>query len=410
MSVDPDMPLGGLTTLVSALRHKAPRAAIALAAGQSAWPSGRWAYKKIRARSTYTVKIDADDDAFEILGAWVLSVLPSDKQHALVAWTSRNYSFDDDADRSLAPRLRIRHDGSQEHVISFGGYRYTVCVEDSSGGDGHWTPPQLVFSATSFAAREALLTAMADALAASRLANHRPSLRMVDKHGGWTAVDELPVRAIGSVVLRKGQMDRLVGDIDRFLKSEQLYVRRGIPWHRGHLYEGSGGTGKTSTVLALANHFGLDLWNLSLADMAKDGELMRAVSTIRPRSMLVIEDIDVFRAAKDRDRQYGNLTLSGLLNSLDGIATPRGLITVLTTNQPMKLDPALMRAGRADLVEHFGNADETHVSELISHYYDCPVEVADGLTNVAPARVIEACKRHDDAESALRDLRMTELS
>ena len=66
----------------------------------------------------------------------------------------------------------------------------------------------------------------------------------------------------------------------------------------------------------------------------------------RPSGMLLLEDIDVFHAAARRDDDAGSITLSGLLNALDGIATPHGLLTVLTTNTPEVLDHAVVRAGR----------------------------------------------------------------
>jgi hypothetical protein len=135
----------------------------------------------------------------------------------------------------------------------------------------------------------------------------------------------------------------------------------------------------------------------------KDGSLLRLASRVTPRSMLLLEDIDVFHAATERDDAGEGLTLSGLLNTLDGIATPHGLLTVLTTNTPEVLDHAVTRAGRIDLVEHFSAADASQVSRLVGRYYGEPV-VPDGVCGMSPAEVIEACKRHDVPAAALADL------
>lgn len=43
-----------------------------------------------------------------------------------------------------------------------------------------------------------------------------------------------------------------------------------------------------------------------------------------------------------------SVSFSGLLNALDGVRSQEGRILFMTTNHPEKLDPALMRPGRAD--------------------------------------------------------------
>lgn len=51
-----------------------------------------------------------------------------------------------------------------------------------------------------------------------------------------------------------------------------------------------------------------------------------------------------------------NVTLSGLLNVIDGAAATNGRLLILTTNHPELLDPALTRAGRCDSKFHIGFA------------------------------------------------------
>lgn len=225
---------------------------------------------------------------------------------------------------------------------------------------------------------------------------------MLNQWDDWDRLDDLPLRDPDSVILAPGQMERIIADVGQFLAAEAEYVRRCIPWHRGHLYEGPPGTGKTSVARAVAGHFGMDVWYLPLADMKKDGSLLQTITRIAPRSMLLLEDVDVFHAARERDDDDGGLTLSGVLNALDGIATPHGLLTVLTTNTPQVLDDALVRPGRVDLSEHFGLADEDMTARLISRYYDAPLAGL-GLPAApcSPADVVEACKRSPDPAGAL---------
>jgi len=386
--------------LISTLRDKAPRMAMALAVGQLAWPAARSVRTWARDQATYTVKVLGDDEVYDDLHEWVLAMLPPGQRRALVAWSSKPGFFAETPGgppKPLRP-LRLRYDGAREQVIRVGGHRIRVAVTDSeAGGDDRrrWKPPEIVFTARSVTGRDALIAEIEGVLRASQQAARKPEVRMLGKWDDWERLD--------SVVLPPGQMERLTADVGRFLASEHEYVRRCIPWHRGHLYEGPPGTGKTSVARALASHFGMDLWYLPLADVKKDGELLRLASSVTPRSMLLLEDVDVFHAATERDDD-ADLTLSGLLNTLDGIATPHGLLTVLTTNTPEVLDHAVTRAGRVDLTEHFSLASAEQVASLVARWYRVGAVNAGGVCGIPPAEVVEACKRHDDPAAALADL------
>ncbi|KAJ1558333.1 hypothetical protein HK096_002193 [Nowakowskiella sp. JEL0078] len=54
-------------------------------------------------------------------------------------------------------------------------------------------------------------------------------------------------------------------------------------------------------------------------------------------------------SSKDMSSFFGRITLSALLNCLDGHSLAEGVIIVLTSNHPEILDPALIRPGRIDL-------------------------------------------------------------
>lgn len=378
---------------------------MALAAAQLAWPVAARLRAAARERATYTVKVPGTDDVYDDLHERVLGLLPPGEQRALVAWSSsRSRDIPESGTRPAPPALRLRYDGAREQVIRISGHKVKVIVSDGARDDenGHWKPPEIMFTASSLAGKDAVLAEISGVLAETQRRRTRPSFRMMERWGEWARLDELPPRTLDSVVLPAGQMERLTADISRWLDAERDYARRCVPWHRGHLYEGPAGTGKTSVARAIASHFGMDVWYLPLADVKKDGDLLRLAARISPRSMLLLEDADVFHAATRRDDD-ADVTLSGLLNTLDGIATPHGLLTVITTNTPEVLDPAVVRAGRIDLREVFGLADSGQVTALIARWYGQPVPPA-GVSGIAPADVMEACKRHDDPAGAVADL------
>lgn len=91
--------------------------------------------------------------------------------------------------------------------------------------------------------------------------------------------------------------------------------------------------------------------NLS-SNRLNDDSLNTALNCAPERSIILLEDIDalfVGRESVTKKRGKGEkVSFSGLLNALDGVRSQEGRILFMTTNHKEKLDPALMRPGRAD--------------------------------------------------------------
>jgi len=72
-----------------------------------------------------------------------------------------------------------------------------------------------------------------------------------------------------------------------------------------------------------------------------------------------------------------NVTFSGLLNALDGVASSTSQrILFLTTNHLEKLDPALIRPGRVDLKELIDDATSYQTRELFQRFYSDQAELS----------------------------------
>jgi len=73
------------------------------------------------------------------------------------------------------------------------------------------------------------------------------------------------------------------------------------------------------------------------------------------------DDLANFQAyrKKVRGETKASLTLSGLLNAIDGSASAEGRLLILTSNHPDTLDPALVRPGRIDVKAYFGHVTPT---------------------------------------------------
>lgn len=64
------------------------------------------------------------------------------------------------------------------------------------------------------------------------------------------------------------------------------------------------------------------------------------------------------------------ISLSGLLNAIDGVASHEGRVLIMTTNKPEALDDALIRPGRVDLQVAFTNATNDQARELFERMYE----------------------------------------
>jgi SpoVK/Ycf46/Vps4 family AAA+-type ATPase len=65
------------------------------------------------------------------------------------------------------------------------------------------------------------------------------------------------------------------------------------------------------------------------------------------------------------------ITLSNLLNIMDGISNMPGRIIIFSTNHSEKLDEAFLRPGRIDLRINFGRPTKPVIYQIILHWYKC---------------------------------------
>jgi hypothetical protein len=91
---------------------------------------------------------------------------------------------------------------------------------------------------------------------------------------------------------------------------------------------------------------------------------------------IVLERKEIHTALKEDENINVNekLSLSCLLNILDGILETPGRIIIMTTNYPQLLDKALIRPGRIDLICEFTKCTNQMIIEFIENFYDIKLE------------------------------------
>lgn len=437
--------IGSLKTLANRIattyinRRLSPnmrKAVIAYTLGVGAYGVGKKWWEYAKGRMVYTISVESDDDIYDEVHDWLIQTLPKKRQRSLsvISTATRKQSNeireDDDVPAAVGgygtptPKrtraLRFFYDGSRVAHIQLDGQKVQVEVERPEQQAFDPDRPFVAFKRndvitfTTWGAkgRDAVI-ALLDELSVkyNESEPQRPKFYMTSRYGDWNRQSDVPLRSLESMVLREGQLDEIVNDLGTFLSSEDKYTKLGIPYHRGYLLSGPPGTGKSSMAKALAEHFDMDLYYIHLSSMEKDANLVNLVAGVGRRSLCLIEDIDRLKVAQEDEASDKGLTMSGLLNVLDGISTPYGIVFILTTNHEQRLDPALIRPGRVDLKVEVSYVDNEQAERLMTLGYDRPFDFSDIQfegADVSPADIVDIIKRNftdpDAAEKEVRGL------
>lgn len=81
----------------------------------------------------------------------------------------------------------------------------------------------------------------------------------------------------------------------------------------------------------------------------------------------------VVEKGNEQDEEDDKITLSSLLNILDGTLEVPGRIIIITSNYPERLDKALIRPGRIDMHVHFKKFSKGMLKEMIEGFYDIKI-------------------------------------
>ncbi|KAK7250895.1 hypothetical protein RIF29_33652 [Crotalaria pallida] len=224
-----------------------------------------------------------------------------------------------------------------------------------------------------------------------------------------------------TVALEREVKELVLEDLKRFMKMKEYYRKVGKAWKRGYLLYGPPGTGKSSLIAAMANYLNFDIYDLELTELQCNSDLRKLLIGMANRSILVVEDIDctiefhdrMAESQEDTGRRNKKVTLSGLLNFIDGLWSSCGdeRIIVFTTNHKDKLDPALLRPGRMDVHIHMSYCTPCGFRQLASTYLGIKehplfeeIEEVIQKAQVTPAEVAEQLMKSSNTETTLKEL------
>ncbi|SMR71153.1 chaperone BCS1 [Aliiroseovarius halocynthiae] len=243
--------------------------------------------------------------------------------------------------------------------------------EKSKVGASHNQRPMEVLNVTVLFGRvETILGWIAEGRALSQTKDRiGPGLHIL-KGDWWDHVGDVPRRSIDTVLVDDDRIEKVLGDMRWFYGASDWYAERGVPWRRGYLFFGPPGTGKSSLIRGLASELSLDIATLDIGRATLTDDDLREAMMCAPKGALIaIEDVDAVFTQREGGEKRSGVSFSGLLNAIDGVAAQEGRALVMTTNHKERLDPALIRPGRADVHTELGLVSAATARRLYMRFF-----------------------------------------
>jgi hypothetical protein len=201
--------------------------------------------------------------------------------------------------------------------------------------------------------------------------------------------------------------------VDFFLNRQDWYEKKGIPYTLGFMFHGDPGCGKTSTIKAISNISHRHILNIQLSQIKTKEQLrhlffndeihvydgLKSEKFIIPvhERLYVIEDIDAmgdtvlrrewkkptsenaittksiedaWMAKHQEEDEHEPIDLAFLLNLLDGTLEASGRILAISSNHPERIDRALIRPGRIDMIVEFKKCNRDVIKDMVNSFYD----------------------------------------
>jgi len=208
------------------------------------------------------------------------------------------------------------------------------------------------------------------------------------------------------------QREKVKNHVEFFLNRKDWYEKKGIPYTLGFMFHGLPGCGKTSSVKAIANTARRHIINVQLSQIktkeqlrhlffndeihVSDGTKTERYTIPVHERLYVIEDIDAMgdtvlerkwkkpiveekkktaedawmQSRLDEEDTVEPIDLSFLLNLLDGTLEASGRILCISSNFPERIDKALIRPGRIDMIVHFRKCNREILRQMVDSFYD----------------------------------------
>jgi mitochondrial chaperone BCS1 len=373
---------------------------------------------------TSSIHVESDDELFDIVLAFLVRKSASiglrsgiattrpDKSTALQSETFPTFSLDSTNSTGSGARKRIRLEPDEQHIWFLHNRRlFRFQRSKFRAPMGYVVSQTITLTVLGFRTHSIkdLIADMQDQWTAGskpKTTILRPLAKEVRDRASypWAVIAQRPSRSIDTVILEEALKKSILRDIGNFWSrgAAEWYSSHGIAYRRGYHFWGPPGTGKSSLAFAVAGVFDVDIYCISVNDPElTEGGFLGLLSHLSRRSILLLEDIDSAGLRRESHRSNdgrneSGISLSGLLNAIDGVASSEGRILIMTSNIPDDIDGALTRPGRIDFSVEFKSASKEQSREIFLRMYSRPTRPS------AKDAKIDAVKDHDLKLLAIR--------
>ncbi len=171
---------------------------------------------------------------------------------------------------------------------------------------------------------------------------------------------------------------KLLEAVTLTLSKSNIFKEIGLKPYNGILVYGPPGCGKTILVRGLANEInanyieikGAELFSKWVGETEKAiGEIFRKAKALSP-CIIFFDEIDTLGAARVTGGGLNDKLVNRLIAEIDNTLTHQKIMIIGATNRPDALDPALIRAGRFDLILSISPPDYNERLEILKIYTD----------------------------------------
>ena len=235
-------------------------------------------------------------------------------------------------------------------------------------------------------------------------------------------------------------------------EGEQDYINAGMTFKAGLLFYGSPGCGKTSTIKGILKYTNRHAVIINLSNIKSNEELehvfrnrkINGKKYIGKELCFILEDCDATKLSTlhernetpvliSKDNIQNNITnksdmidlksimtssttksfdLSCFLNVLDGIIELHGVMIIMTTNHPEKLDEALIRPGRIDFKYEFKKANKQIIYNMLKLKYSMKddemthIKEIDNIKeySLSPAHIQSICFKNKNIHDCIKEI------
>ena len=184
-------------------------------------------------------------------------------------------------------------------------------------------------------------------------------------------------KSLDTLYLRKNDMTNLMKHLNNFKNHKELYDQYGLQHKLGIMLAGFPGTGKTTTIYAIASFLQKSIYYVNFSTIESNEHLQMVFDEVMTRTanggIIVFEDIDAMTSVvhdrtKTNHQVNSNLTLEYFLNILQGSLTRDDSVFIVTTNHLEVLDPAFRRTGRFDVIIDMKKCDHYQISIIYKKF------------------------------------------